>query len=91
MRTITSSSDAGRRNLNEALVSFIETMDDGRFSTSDIDPADYPDVLPTTWTRLTKRGLLKVGGMNGEQYELMPLGFLTALRISMRLGRPSIS
>ena len=91
MRTIISSSDAGRRNLNEALVRFIETMDDGRFSTSNIDPADYPDVLPATWTRLTKRGLLKVGGMKGEKYELMPLGFLTALRISSRLGRPSIS
>ena len=26
MRTVTSSSDAGRRNLNEALVSFIETQ-----------------------------------------------------------------
>ena len=83
--------DARRRNLNEALVSFIETMDDGRFSTSDIDPVDYPNVLLTTWMRLTKRGLLKVGGMKGEKYELMPLGFLTALKISIGLGRPSIS
>ena len=81
----------GRRNLNEALVSFIETTDDGRSSTSDIDPADYPDVLPTTWTQLTKSGLLKVGDVNDEKYELLPLGYLTALQLSMRSHAPQMS
>jgi hypothetical protein len=88
MRTITSSSDAGRRNLNEALVSFLQSRDDGRSSTSNIDPADYPDVLPTTWSQLTKSGLLKVGDVNGEKYELLPLGYLTALQLSMRSHAP---
>jgi len=68
MRTVTSSSDGGRRKLNEALVSFIETIDDGRFTTSNIYPADYPDVLPTTWTQFAKRGLLKDEDMNAEKY-----------------------
>src|ERR1019366_1415587 len=90
MRTLTSSSDARRRNLNKALVSFLESRDDGRCSTSNIDPADYPDVLPATWTQLTKRGLLKNGDTNAEKYELTPLGYLTALQISMRSHAPQM-
>lgn len=59
-------------------------MDDGRYSRSNIDPADYPDVLRTTWSQLTKEGLLKVEDVNVEKYELITLGYLTALKISIR-------
>jgi hypothetical protein len=84
MRTVTSSYDAGRRYLNEALVRFIETMDDRRSSTSNIEPADYSEVLPTTWAQLAKRGMVKVEDMNAGKYEVTPLGYSTALKISIR-------
>jgi hypothetical protein len=83
-RTVTMSSHTERRKLDKALVSFLETIDDGRSSTPNIDPADYPDVLPTTWAELTQKGLLRKGDTIGEMYELMPLGFLRALKTSGR-------
>lgn len=81
---MTLSPDARRRNLEEALVSFLDALGDGWFCVFYISPSDFPNVLPTTWTELTKRGLLKDSDMNVEMYELTPLGYVTALRVSGR-------
>jgi hypothetical protein len=75
-------SRARRQILDKILVSFLETLGDAPFSTLIIDPGDYPDVLPRTWTELAERGLLKVEGVNCEMYKLMPLGYVRALKIS---------
>ena len=85
---MTLSSDARRRNLDEALVSFMDALGDGWFCVFYISPSDFPHVLPTTWTELTKRGLLKDRDMNVEMYELTLLGYVTALMISGRSDDP---
>lgn len=81
---MTLSPDARRKNLNEALVRFLNALGAGQFSVLYIDPADYPDVLPTTWTKLTNRGLLKDMNMNVEMYQITPFGYITALKLSGR-------
>ncbi len=81
---MTLSPDTRRRNLNEALVSFLDALGDGWFCVLYISPSEFPNVQPTTWTELTKRGLLKDRDMNEEMYALTPLGYVTALRVSGR-------
>ena len=81
---MTLSRDARRRNPEEALVSFMDALGDGWFSAFYINRSDFAHVLPTTWTELTKRGLLKDMDMNVEMHQLTPLGYITALRVSGR-------
>ncbi len=81
---ITLSVDARRRNLVEALVSFVDALGDGWFCVFYISPSEFPNVLKTTWPELIKRGLLKDTAMNEEMYQFTPLGYVTALRVSGR-------
>lgn len=86
--TMTLSLDARRRNLDEALVSFIAALGDGWFSAFYIMRSDFPNVLPTTWTKLTNSGLLKDMNMNVEAYQFTPLGYVMALKVSRRSDDP---
>ena len=83
-RTMTVSSDAKRRNLDEALASFLEALGDELFRTFCISLSDFPHVLLTTWMELTNQGWLEEVSLNYEMYRLTPLGYVTALRVSGR-------
>jgi hypothetical protein len=85
---MTLSSDARRQNFDGALVSFLDALGDRLFCTFYISPSDYPNVLATTWTELTSRGLLNHLDWNIEMYQLTPLGYVTALKISGRADDP---
>jgi hypothetical protein len=81
---MTLSADARRANLNEALLAFLDKLGDGQFCWFYIIRTDYPDVLPTTWTELSNRGLLKDTDTNVETYQFTPRGYITALKLSGR-------
>jgi hypothetical protein len=49
---VTLCSYARGRNLNAALVSFLDVLGDKRFSAFSISPFDYLNVLSTTWAEL---------------------------------------
>ena len=85
---MTLSPDASRRNIEEALVSFIKALGEGWLSAFYIMRSDFPDVLPTTWTELTKSGLLKDMDMNVEAYQFTPFGYVKALKVSGRSDDP---
>jgi len=53
-----------------------------------ISPSDFPNVLASTWTELTRRGWLEEEFLNFEMYRLTPLGYATALKISGRSDDP---
>ena len=74
--------------MDEALVSFMAALGDGGFSAFYIMPPDFPGVLPTTWTELTKRGLLKDLDMNVEAYQFTPFGYVKTLKVSGRSDDP---
>lgn len=75
------------RNLDVALVSFVAALGDGWVFRFYIMRTDFPDVLPTTWPELTKRGLLEDMNMNVEAYKFTPLGYVKALKVSGRMTR----
>jgi hypothetical protein len=85
---MTLSSDVRRQNLGSALASFLDALGDKLFCTFYISPSDFPDVLATTWMELTTRGLLNDMNLNAEMYQLTPLGYVTALKISGRADDP---
>jgi len=78
------SADARRRNLDEALVSFMDALGDEWFCSLYISPAGFPNVLPTTWAELTSKGILQDRDLNDETYELTPFGYVMVLRVSGR-------
>jgi hypothetical protein len=79
---MTISDDARRANLNEALNAFLIRLGDRQFVQFDIVRADFPDILPTTWTDLTERRWLRDLETNREMYRLTPLGYVKALKVS---------
>jgi hypothetical protein len=81
---MTLSSDDRCKNLNEALIAFLNRLGDGQFDVFCITPTDYPDALPTTWTEATNRRLLRDMDMNVEMYKFTPSGYVTALTLSGR-------
>lgn len=81
---MTLSADARRANLNEALIAFLNGLGDGQFGVFYITTADYPHVLPTTWTGLVNTRLLKDLNMNVEMYQFTPSGYIAALKLSGR-------
>jgi hypothetical protein len=85
---MTLSPDTRRRNLDEALVSFLDALGDEWFCTFYISPPDFPNVLETTWPELIRRRLLKDTNMNEEMYLFTPLGYVTALKVSGRSDDP---
>jgi len=85
---MTLSTDARRRNLDEALASFVAALGDGWFSPFYINPSQFPDVLDTTWPELVRRGLLKDANINEERYKVTPFGYVTALKVSRRSDDP---
>jgi hypothetical protein len=81
---MTLSTDDRRKNLNEALIAFINRLGDGWFSDFRITPTDYPDVLKTTWPELTNRSFLEDKNENVTSYQFTPRGYITALKLSGR-------
>lgn len=81
---MTLSVDDRRKNLKEALVTLLNALGDGKFATFWIDPNEFPNVLPTTWTELSNRYLLEDMNLNVPQYRFTPFGYVRALRVSGR-------
>jgi hypothetical protein len=77
-----------RKNLNEALVSLLNSLGEAPFTDLTFVPSHYPDVLPTTWTEMTKCGLLEDEGMNIVAYRLTKYGYIRALQESGRSEDP---
>ena len=67
-----------------ALIAFLNRLGDQKWIGYYIDPKDFPDVLPTTWTELTNRNWLKDMNMNVEMYQFTSPGYVKALEISGR-------
>ena len=78
-----------RKNLNEALVSLLNSLGEAHFTNLTFLPSHYPNVLPTTWTEMTRCGLLEDEGMNIVAYRLTKYGYIRALEESGRSGDPS--
>jgi hypothetical protein len=72
---MTLSVDDRRANLREALIAFLIALGDRQFDLFFIEPAKYPEVLPTTWVELTNRNWLKEMDMNIELYKFTPSGY----------------
>jgi hypothetical protein len=88
IRGMTLSADARLVNLNEALIAFLNALGESQFSYFYIMRTDYPGVLDTTWTELTRRGWLKDTNMNVTSYQFTPFGYVQALKISRRSEEP---
>jgi hypothetical protein len=88
IRAMTLSADARITNLNEALVAFLNALGEEQFSYFYIMRTDYPSVLDTTWTELTRRGWLKDANINLRCYQFTPFGYIQALKISKRSEEP---
>ena len=77
-----------RANLKEALIAFLNALGGGKFALFFIDPTEYPNVLPTTWTELTSRYWIKDMDMNVQMYQFTALGYVKALKVSGRADEP---
>lgn len=83
---MTLSPEVRRANLGEALIAFLAALGDNRFNSFYIARTDYPDVLPTTWTELTSRALIRDMNLSVECYRFTPSGYVAALELSGRSG-----
>jgi hypothetical protein len=82
--TMTLSVDDRRENLRDALIAFLNKLGDRRLNLFFIDRAKYPQVIPTTWTELSKRYWIKDVASTIEWYTFTPLGYVQALKVSGR-------
>jgi hypothetical protein len=80
--TMTLSVDDRRANLREALISFLNALGDRQFDHFFIEPAKFPEVLPTTWVELTNRHWIEEVDMNGALCKFTSFGYVMALRSS---------
>ncbi|MGO9273228.1 MAG: hypothetical protein ACLQOO_23830 [Terriglobia bacterium] len=83
---MTLSVDARLKNLNDALLAFLNALGEERFLLFFFEPTDYPDVLPTTWTELTNAHLLEDMNWTSRAYRFTPRGYIRALKLSGRLN-----
>jgi len=81
---------ARRKNMKEALVSLTNSLGETHFTDLTVIPSHYPDVLPTTWTEMTRHGLLEDEGMNFVAYRLTKYGYTRALHESGRWEDPEL-
>jgi len=80
--TVTLSIDDRRANLRDALIAFLDALGDRQFHLSFIEPAKFPEVLPTTWVELTNRHWIEEVDENGALCKFTSFGYVMALRIS---------
>lgn len=68
--------------MKEALVAFLGALGEREFTLFIIDPTQNAKVLPTTWLELTEKGWIRDMDMTPQSYQLTPMGFVEALRVS---------
>jgi len=88
LKHMTLSPQARRKNLEEALIGFLDALGDRPLRCLDIIPSAFPGLLPTTWIELTNGGLLKDQNIQIPMFRLTCAGYVEALKVSGRSGEP---